>query len=269
MKGHEAPVLDRAASHRPVSSTVPRALPIAALCLLLAAPAFAVGIGPSVEFYLDGSLHSSYGCGDSQFNCSGSVDEFQLFLSGSDYMISLAVAFDPDPDPEIFHTGNVFDIGAANTFGFVIQQGIVPHAAPGVVHDQVGSFTDGGNGSVPVSYVAPPVGISQDASLDELFIYSLSNNGGASWQNAGIDLVAGFIGIPTAGSSGTRPTEEEAGGSPGAGPFDAMRLDVNFGLEGSNDRYTWNGAAVVIPEPSTLVLLGLGLLGLGARRRRR
>lgn len=38
-----------------------------------------------------------------------------------------------------------------------------------------------------------------------------------------------------------------------------MRVDVNFSMSGSNDTFTINGKATIVPEPSAGVLLALGL----------
>ena len=37
------------------------------------------------------------------------------------------------------------------------------------------------------------------------------------------------------------------------GPWTHMRADVNFTLSGDGDRFTFNGAKVLVPEPGTLL----------------
>ena len=184
-----------------------------------------------------------------------------------------------DTDPVITFGSAVLDIGAPSSFGFIFQQIIVPTSAPGVATASItGSTTNGGSlpGPVTVTPNAPPAGISQDGPdqgplPDEIMVYSLSTNGGATWINAALDLGKAFTSNPAQVSDNFGSYNEGPIAGPAvAGFYDRMRIDVNFMLSGGSDRFAFNGTATIVPEPTTASLLALGLLILaGAGRRRR
>lgn len=183
-----------------------------------------------------------------------------------------------DPDPVITFGSSVLDVGAPSTFTFVFMQGILATQAPGSATSSLqGGTTNGGGGPgvVTVTPASPPAGISQDGpdqgSLpDEIMVYSLSTNGGATWQNVGLDLGPAFSSNPLLvsdnyGSFGDGP----AAGPAGSGFYDAMRVDVNLSLSGGSDVFVFSGNATIIPEPTTASLMALGLVGLAWTGRRR
>jgi hypothetical protein len=174
-----------------------------------------------------------------------------------------------DPDPQIVYAASVIDFGTPTNFGFVFSQAIVPTTAPGTVsHSHSSSTTDGGVDGVSVTALAPPAGIVVDGDANpEIAVYNLSQNGGTSFLSAQLDLSPTFA--AGSGSQTQGPFNPASiAGPAGAGSYDFMRVDVNFGMNGGQDAYTFNGIVTVIPEPSTAALLGLGLAALAIRRRR-
>ena len=169
-----------------------------------------------------------------------------------------------DPDPSILVAGSVIDFGAPSTFSLSFSQPIVSTAAPGVATNTVTtSTTDAGAPSgTSITALAPPAGIPTDGSPEEIFVYSLSTDGGSTFLNAGLDLNPSFVGASP--SESQSPFNE----GPVAGPaligafYDVMRVDANFGMTGGGDTFTFNGMATinVVPEPSSLALAAIALL---------
>jgi PEP-CTERM motif len=180
-----------------------------------------------------------------------------------------------DPDPFMNFGASVLDFGAASSFQFVFTQAITATAAPGVATSSLqGSTTNGGSGAglVSITPLAPPVGISQDGDgvePNEIMVYSLSTDGGTSWQNVGIDLGPAYSNPSQTSATYGTYSGGPINGPAGSGSYDAMRVDVNFQLSGGSDAFSFNGTATIVPEPTTASLMALGLFGLAWRSRRR
>jgi PEP-CTERM motif-containing protein len=226
---------------------------------------------PFAALYVNGGLVDSWTCADAEFDCSGKVAEFFYFDSNASYDITLTGTF--DPDPRIDYAATVIDHGAANTFNLVFQQDIVSTLAPGTAtHDFSSSTTDGDFNGVPVSPIATLPGISSDApgTADEISVFNLSQDAGTTWINAALDLGPAFVGAATGSDTQGPYGPVTSGGPSGTGSYNAMRVDVNFSMQGGDDAYSPGGfAQIVVPEPLSLGLLGLGIVALGIAGRRR
>ncbi|MBW2271349.1 MAG: PEP-CTERM sorting domain-containing protein [Deltaproteobacteria bacterium] len=245
-----------------------RALVAGIGALGFAGSAAAVAITPpTAQLVIDGDRDNATAIPVSE-NSDGTFFIENWQSSTAEYSISLNAGFDPDPD--IVYAGSVIDFGAPTSFGFIFSQGIVATATPGsVFHTHSSSTTVGSGGSTPVSALAPPLGIPVDGdAIPEIAVFTVSINGGASYLNAGLDLSPSFVGASPSDNQGPF-TEGFIAGPAGAGIYDAMRVDVNFGMAGGSDAYTFNGKASVIPEPHTAALLAFGLCGVAAVTRRR
>jgi hypothetical protein len=166
-----------------------------------------------------------------------------------------------DPDPSLAFAASVTDFGTPSTFGFIFVLPLAPTVPdPATVFDSLsGSVTNGAaDGGVTVTAV-PPLGIPVDGDMtDEIQVYTLSDDGGATWKNVGLD----------AGPTTTIPLMGFESGPYGtfnqgpiaaiftAGAWTHMRADINFMLSGGGDAFSFNGAKVLtpIPEPSTAIL---------------
>jgi len=243
----------------------------AMLVMGLGAPATAFPAAPFAALYVDGVFVDSWTCGDAEFDCTNKVAEFFFFDSNASYDITLTGTF--DPDPRVDYAATVIDHGDGNTFNLVFSQLIAPTLAPGTAtHDFSSSTTDGDFNGVPVSPTALLAGINPDApgTNDEISVFSLSQNAGATWINAALDLGPAFVGAATGSDTQGPYGPQSTAGPSGTGSYDAMRVDVNFSMQGGDDAYSPGGfAEIVVPEPLSLGLLSLGMVALGIAGRRR
>ena len=219
---------------------------------VLAAPPSAAA--PLVEFYVNGALQNSWTCADTEFDCTGKTDEFLAFVDTAGWTVTLTASL--NPDPRIDYAATVIDHGAGNTFGFIFLQDIASVLAPGTAtHDFSSSTTDGDFDGVPVNPAPPPAGIPQDApgTNDEISVFTVSTNAGATWLNAGLDLGPAFVGASTGSDTQGPYGPVSASGPAGTGSYNKMRVDMNFTMTGGDDAYSPGGfAEIVVPEPMSL-----------------
>ena len=233
------------------------------------APASGATIAPTVTLMLEtGGVQSSVDIPVTVDSTTGIATVEGWSMTTAQWSITLNAEL--DPDPSIIYAASVIDFGAPTTFGFIFIQGIVPTAAPGLVdHTHSSSTTDNGAPLGTSVTAFPPAGIPVDGNGGaEIAIYTLSQNGGTTYLNAGLDLSPSFVGANPSGIQGPF-NEGPIAGPAGAGTYDLMRVDVSFTMTGASDAYTFNGTATVIPEPTTIGLVSLGLAGLALAGRRR
>jgi hypothetical protein len=205
------------------------------------------------------------------FLIGGSEQGFEY--SDGENMVSLAGGL--DPDPVMAFGGAVFDFGAPSTFSFTFIMPLAPiFPNPSFVFDSFsGSVVNGpAAGDVTVTALAPPLGFPVDPDGDgdlEIQVYSLSDDGGSTWKNVGLDAGPTMVFPLGASNADVYPTINQ-GFIPTTlgGPWTHMRADINFGLSGGGDIFTFSGRKVLVPEPGTLGVLALSFI-FGAWIRRR
>ena len=159
-------------------------------------------------------------------------------------------------DPVLNLAAGVTDAGAPSTFGFSLSSGLAPFIfgpAP-YTTNFIATFTDGASN-----------GGSIEASGAQIFgVMDAEINGSP---------IAGLGVAPAVLSTPLDVYGPFAGGGvfacPGGG---CTSFGIAFGFDGSGggDTYALNGRFELVPEPSTALLMGLGLIGLaGARQRSR
>lgn len=205
-------------------------------------------------------------------SCSGGVAEEPCVL-GVAGQWEVQIVAELNPDPSIVYGMAITDLGLPSSFSFVLSQGIAPTTAAGIVTASLSGSTTNGTGfpgPVSVAVNAAPGFIPLDGDLvAEIQVYTLSQNAGVTFLNAGLDLGPAFASNLLQASDIYGPFNAgPAAGPAGAGLYNLMRLDLNLGLSGGGDIFTFNGSGTVVPEPVSAGLLALGLACLIAARRR-
>ncbi len=175
-------------------------------------------------------------------------------LSSSEFMATINGQL--DPDPQINYGISVQDIGAPSTFGFFFSMPIAFPATPNTVSASIGGALQDVNGD-GVS-IAPSLG--PNVQLADLT---------APLTNMGVD-------VGPANAHGPAPPAVylygvyTAGPQPGPiGAWTNMSITLGFTLSGGGDIAVLTGQAQIVPEPSSIVLLGFAGVGLLACLRRR
>jgi hypothetical protein len=161
-----------------------------------------------------------------------------------------------NPDPLISYGISVTDFGAASTFGFFFSTPIVFPATPNTVNASIGgALTDvTGDGVSITPTLGPNVQVAGLA---------------APSTNMGVDVgPLNSHGVAAATVYSYGPFT--AGPQPGPiGAWTSMSITLGFKLSGNGDIAVLTGLAQIVPEPSSVFLLGLGGVGLLAYDRRR
>jgi hypothetical protein len=178
-----------------------------------------------------------------------------------------------DPDPSILFGGGVIDSGASSSFGITIILPLAPSVSnPSFVFDSFGTGVVNGPaaGGVTVTALPPPAGVPDDGDrVAEIQVFTLSDDGGATWKNVGLDAGPTTF-VPLAANAAGPMTFINQGYIPtiAGGPWTHMRADLNFMLSGGGDALVFSGAKVLTPEPGTLLLATLALGAALVLRRR-
>jgi hypothetical protein len=245
------------------------ALALVVLCLV-GSPASAVVVSASGSMSVDGGdpiaipvtfspEFGVYGIG----SWDALNEQFTGFSISSAGEYDIGVSGMLDPDPQISWGVTVTDFGAPSNFNFLFNTPIAVGPGPTTVNASVsGGITDSNNNGVTIT---PNLADSDLDTFSELAVATLD---GAT--NMGVDVgLAQSAGPPSGAYS---YGAYGAGPQPGpAGPFSTLSVTVGFGLSGGGDIASLTGFAQIVPEPGSVVLFVMGLLGLGlfAHRRRR
>jgi hypothetical protein len=164
-----------------------------------------------------------------------------------------------DPDPQVSYGISIQDFGAPSVFGFLFSSPIVLPAGPNSVNSSIAGALNDVNGS-GVS-ITPTLG--PNVQIADL---------GLPTTNMGVDVGPADIHGPAAPGAFYTYGAFALGPQPGPpGAWTNLSITLGFTLSGGSDIAVLTGFAQVVPEPSSVVLLGLGsvaLIGFYRRRRR-
>ncbi|MCB1870309.1 MAG: PEP-CTERM sorting domain-containing protein [Gammaproteobacteria bacterium] len=223
--------------------------PSALLLAVSALPVQAIPVAPQVTVTADNDVYNV----PLQEVSKGTNGEVTYEINSYEFEVAGEYAFTInrarlDPDPSITYGITVVDFGAPTTFLFSFTTPIAPTGSPNLVGASlIGTLTDGGNDGVTIT--------STGAKIQ-------SSEVGTPFTTMGVDVNIGESAGPLVGPIGS---------------WNLLSANVGFMLSGGGDSASLSGTASInegqlpddtVPEPTTLVLMGLGLAGIGYQRRR-
>lgn len=187
--------------------------------------------------------------GNAQIRFAGATDTFTFedsttIGSGRDFRIgSVTDGTDPDTIGLLGNISGIFTIGAVTVTG-----GLQTAPVTGI-----GSLSIVDEAAVPLTGILEWLSISTDGASGALNSAALVNLTGLAYAGSNSDLQAfSQSGIATANFSFVKPVK----------PLTALKA------QGQTNSTTHQGSITAVPEPTSLLLLGSGLLGLAYWKRK-
>jgi PEP-CTERM motif len=147
--------------------------------------------------------------------------------------------------------------GVMGTGYFTFDDGLMPVSGTGLVGNPI-------LGLPTLDLFFNWFGVSFDETTAKIATLSFTNGGLSNWTIGGnySPATCGFLRYACTSSGGSAP-DFDAVGSGGLAFTDAQHTGLAYGP------VQWSVRGAAVPEPGTLALFGLGILGLGFVRRRR
>lgn len=240
-----------------------------ATAMLSSASAGALEIDPEIYFALEGSssandLHS-YGRGTSEYTTDNEGNTHEIYTWTLDDALTLenirieswTITF--NPDPYVISTAHFVNTSTSDqTFQISTSLNIPAYAYNEVINSSVGVTATDANGDGSLYF---------NAATGSSVYTGLVNNVSVLDMDPDSPFALPLTTADCGGPGCTAASTKYVSSLPVAnGVANSIGLDLRFVLSG-NDSAALSSRFEIIPEPGTGLLLGLGLLSLGLRRR--